>query len=104
MFHLPSLFVQKAFATSHFGAVPDTGGYADIRGGVVALLNFALTFLALIAAVVIVIAGIRLIFGQGDDESKESAKKTILFAIIGLLVVLFAKAIVTLIVGPGLGY
>ncbi len=56
-----------------------------------------LNFLALIAVVVIIIAGIRLIVSQGEDEPKEKAKKTIFYAIAGLLIVLFAKVIVGLV-------
>ena len=61
------------------------------------VVNTALNLLALLAAVVIIIAGIRLIFSMGDEEGKETAKKTILYAVIGLIIVLLAKAIVTFV-------
>jgi hypothetical protein len=40
-----------------------------------------------------------LIVSQGEEGQKEKAKKTILYAVIGLLVVLFARVIVALVVG-----
>lgn len=97
------LFVGKAFAFG--GDIPADlpGQGADIRTIVTRVLTMALNLLALLAAVVIVIAGIRLIFSMGDEEGKETAKKTILYAVIGLLVVLFARAIVTFIT-QGLGF
>ena len=63
---------------------------------VLAVFNFVLNLIGLMAAVILVIAGIRLIFSQGDEEGKDKAKKTILYAVIGLLVILFARAIIGL--------
>ncbi|PIP65188.1 hypothetical protein COW95_03065 [Candidatus Peregrinibacteria bacterium CG22_combo_CG10-13_8_21_14_all_49_11] len=80
-----------AFGGGVPGALP---GSPDLRSTITNILNQVLNFLALIAAVVIVIAGIRLIISQGDETQKETAKKTITYAIIGLLIILFAKAIV----------
>ena len=78
--------------------LPDIEGSAatngDIRGVIVDLLRFVLTFLALAAVVFIVIAGIRLIVSGGSDDQKDKAKKTILYVIIGLLIILFARVIV----------
>lgn len=94
------LFAEKAFAFG--GSVPGAlPGGTDIKAVVLTLLNSALNLLGLLAAVVIVIAGIRLIFSQGDETAKEAAKKTILYAIVGLLIILFAKAIVTFILALG---
>ncbi len=78
-------------------AIPGTPSAVDkqgIRDVVLRMLQFVLDFLALAAVVFIVIAGIRLIVSQGGDEQKDKAKKTILFVIIGLLVILFARVIV----------
>ena len=67
----------------------------DARQIILRLLTFVLNFLALIAVVFIVIAGIRLIVSQGEEEQKNKAKKTILYVIAGLIVVLFARVIVS---------
>ena len=50
--------------------------------------------MALAAVVVIVIAGMFLIFGMGSDESKDRAKKIVLFTVIGLVLILIARGIV----------
>lgn len=78
-------------------AIPGTPTGAsgdDIRNTILKALTFVLNFLALAAVVFIVVAGIRLIVSQGEEEQKNKAKKTILYVIIGLLVVLFARVIV----------
>ena len=91
-------FAQTAFA---FGGpippLPGTPTGVDVRSTVAQLLVFVLNFLALIAVVVIVIAGIRLIVSQGDENQKETAKKTILYAVLGLIIVLFARVIVGIV-------
>ncbi len=78
-------------------AVPGTPSGAtenDIRGVILTALTFVLNFLALAAVVFIVVAGIRLIVSQGEDTQKDKAKKTIIYVIIGLLIILFARVLV----------
>lgn len=95
-------------ATSAFAAIGDFGGTTeldtvlpdegtDIRQTIVKVLNAVLNFLALIAVIFIIIGGIRLIVSQGDDEAKDKAKKTILYAIVGLIIVLIARILVGLV-------
>ncbi len=93
--------VAFAAQSGEFGgqipAIPGTPSAAsegDIRGIILRALLFVLNFLALAAVIFIIVAGIRLIVSQGEDEAKNKAKKTILYVIIGLLVVLFARVIV----------
>lgn len=77
-----------------FGPVPDLGTGTNIRGTVLGILRGVLSFMALIAVVVIVIAGIYLVISLGDEQAKDRAKRIIFYAVIGLLVILFAQAIV----------
>jgi hypothetical protein len=44
-----------------------------------------------------VISGFRLLLSQGDEAARDGAKKTIIYLIIGLIVIVFAKAIATFI-------
>jgi hypothetical protein len=99
-------FISSAFAqgTDDFaGEVPDVGGLPDatspdeVKDIVVNILEAVLNFLALVAIVVVVIAGIRLIVSQGDEGARDTAKKTIFYALIGLVIVLFARVIVSLV-------
>jgi len=84
-------------AADIFGDVPDIGGATDAREGTISVVKGILNFMALIAVVIIVVAGIRLVISQGDETAVEKGKKTILFAIIGLIVILLASAIVDFI-------
>ena len=99
---LSFLAAPKAFARDTgnlFGPVPDIGGVsasgtAEIREGILSVLDVILGFMALIAVIVVVIAGIRLVISQGEEQEKDKAKKTIFYAIVGLVIILFAQAII----------
>ena len=98
---LAFLAAPKAFArdASLFGPVPDIGGVSGtdttaIRNGILDILDVILSFMALIAVIVVVIAGIRLVVSQGEEQEKDKAKKSIFYAIIGLVVILLAQAII----------
>lgn len=97
MSYASTAFAQFAGDTPDIEGLPDASGTDDVRGVIVSILAAVLNFLALIAVVVIVIAGIRLIVSQGEDEQKDKAKKTIFYAIAGLVIVLFARVIVSLV-------
>lgn len=94
---------SSALASSFAGPDPDIAGLpsaADensIRSVITAIINAILSFLALIAVAMVIFAGIRLVLSQGEDDAKDKAKKTIIFALIGLVVVLFARVIVNLV-------
>lgn len=83
------------------GGLPGPENIEDARATVAGILQKALTYLALLATVIIVIAGFRLIISMGDEEGKENAKKTILYVAAGLLIIILAKALVAFLVSLG---
>lgn len=66
----------------------------DVRSITETIITTVLSYMALVATIVIVIAGMYLIFSNGDENAKEKAKKIILYTLVGLLIILFARAIV----------
>lgn len=61
------------------------------------IINFILDIALLLAVLAIIIAGLYLITSQGEEGQKDKAKKIIFYAIIGVLLILFSRAIVMLI-------
>ena len=61
-------------------------------------LSWALWFLAAISVIMIIIGGFRYATSQGDQTQMQSAKNTILYAVIGLIVAIAAYAIVSFVV------
>lgn len=71
-----------------------TGSASGVREAIVNVINFALTFLALIAVLTVIVAGFFLILGMGSENSSQRARKIIIYTIIGLLVIFFVRVIV----------
>ena len=61
------------------------------------VINAALVFSGVIALVLIIYSGIKYITSRGDQTAIESAKKTLTYAIIGLIVIFLSFFIVNLI-------
>jgi hypothetical protein len=84
------------------GGVSAAGG--DNSGGSLednlgTIVNILLYILGAIAVIMIVIGGIRYATSNGDSSAITSAKNTILYSVIGLIVAIMAYAIVNFVVG-----
>lgn len=58
------------------------------------IVNYLSAIVGIIAVIMIIIGGLRYITSGGNDQNVTSAKNTILYAIIGLLIVALAQIIV----------
>ena len=63
-------------------------------------INFMLIAIGTLSIVMIIVGGIRYTASGGNEKSVTSAKNTILYAIIGLVVAGLAGAIVNFVLGP----
>ena len=71
---------------------------ADPRVFAVQVVQYLMTFLGIIAVVIILIGGFRWMTAAGNEDRVASAKKTIIAGAIGLVVILAAFAIVTFVI------
>jgi len=71
--------------------VPATGAQLD------SILKIFLALVGAIMVIVIIIAGIRFITSQGNPQEVAKARNTILYAVIGLIVIIAAETIVTFV-------
>ncbi|MAE68230.1 MAG: hypothetical protein QF793_03460 [Candidatus Peribacteraceae bacterium] len=94
-----TLIINATGGGGIFGPVPTLGNAdgTDIRATVRRILRTVLGFMALIAVIVIVIAGISMVISLGNEQAKDRAKRIILYTIIGLFIILLARALVGLI-------
>jgi hypothetical protein len=74
----------------------DNGG-GDLGTNLQNIVNILLYVLGAIAVIMIVIGGIRYATSNGDAGSVKSAKDTILYSVIGLIVAIMAYAIVNFV-------
>lgn len=79
------------------GCVDDEGknlGEESIQGVVKTIINVISAIAGIIAVIMIVVGGLKFVTAGGSSESVSSAKNTIIYAIVGLIVIAFAQAIV----------
>lgn len=94
-----ALLVSPGVALAQgFGDIEDvpTGIVAgdDLFGAITGVLNVLLGLAALIAAIFILLGGVQYITSQGDEAAAAKAKNTIIYAVIGLIVIGLAYVIV----------
>ncbi len=75
----------------------DAPGATDPAQAINKVIQFALFIVGLVAVVFVVIGGYRYIMAGGNEENVKAAKSTIKNALIGLIIVLFAWAIVNVV-------
>lgn len=75
------------------------GTNQDPRDAAVNIVRYLMTFLGIIAVVVILFGGFKWMTAGGNEDRVADAKKLIVAGIIGLIIVLAAFAIVQFVVG-----
>jgi hypothetical protein len=70
----------------------------DLRSGVLKLVNYALGFVGLIGVVVVVYAGFLYLTSFGDEERGKKARQAIIYAVIGIFLILFSWVITTTVI------
>lgn len=75
-----------------YGAATGLGGH-DVRYTVAMIINALLGLLGIVSVVTIIYAGMRLMTSGGNEEDIKAAQKTLLTAVIGLIVILMAYTI-----------
>jgi len=83
-------------ALAQFGAVTPFSGTSNrpLIDAITAIVNIFLILAALTAAVFLVLGGVRYITSRGDEDEAAAAKNTILYAVIGLIVIGLSAAVV----------
>jgi cytochrome bd-type quinol oxidase subunit 2 len=66
----------------------------DLKSSITSIIGWALTFLGLIAVIMIIYGGFMWLTAAGNEERISKAKQIISAAIIGLIIILLAAAIV----------
>lgn len=83
---LPGLALAQGGLQRQVGFAGVAGG-SDLVGAITQIVNFFLMLAAIVAAIYLIIGGVQYITSAGDESRQEKAKNTILFAIIGLVVI-----------------
>lgn len=96
-FALPVLAVDLGLEYAENVGLPQAAD-EDIRDSAVSILQYLLTFLGIIAVVIILYGGFMWMTAAGNDDRVSKAKSIIKAGVIGLIIVLAAFAIVTFVI------
>lgn len=81
--------------TSSAASLTKTGGtFTDFTQFIIKLINLVLLYIGIIAVLVVIIAGVTFIISGGNEDLRSRAKRAIVYSVIGLIVILFAKVLV----------
>ena len=62
------------------------------------LFDFAMTFSVVIGVVALIIAGFKFMLSRGDSEKIKEATRSLLFALIGLVIVFISPTVVKFVI------
>lgn len=83
---------------------PVAGGSTDRLNSLISnVINILSLIAGIIAVIMIVVSGFKYITSSGDSAKVSSAKTTIIYAIIGLVIVALAQIIVRFVLGKATG-
>ncbi len=81
-----------------FPTICEQGKNDEIRKAVTTIINYFLTFLGLLAVVIVIYAGFRMVAFAGNDGEVKKSQKTIVFTGVGIVIILISYAIVNFFV------
>ena len=81
------------------GQVSSASSGADLPSIAKTVVNTMLFIVGILAVIMIIFSGIRYITAHGDKGQVESAKNTLIYSIVGLVIAIIAYALVTWVTG-----
>jgi hypothetical protein len=86
------------FATGVSGCGDAEASEGAVSGTVQKVINLLSLVVGIVAVIMIIVGGLKYITSSGDSSNVGSAKNTILFAVVGLVIVLMAQVIVRFVI------
>ena len=80
-----------------------TGATGSFREIALRFINFFLFFLGLVATAFVIFGGFLYVTSRGDDQAVEKAKKILVFAAVGILIILVSFALINTLLSAGIG-
>jgi hypothetical protein len=108
-----TIFIAPAFATGASQKVacntlnsinPSEGcGSTGLDGVITAIVNLLSVIVGIVSVVMLVVGGLKFITSGGDANAVSSAKSTVIYALVGLLIVALAQTIVHVVLNASTG-
>jgi cytochrome bd-type quinol oxidase subunit 2 len=97
-----NVFAQGLTADAPESIKTQTGNNADFKSLLLTIINSFLTFLGVLAVLMIIFGGILYITAGGDPQKADKGKKIIMYAVIGIVIILLSWALVSTVLGVAL--
>jgi type IV secretory pathway VirB2 component (pilin) len=91
---LPLLASAQDFGQDNLDKIQVPQGEEDLSVVVINIVNLVLGFLALIAVIIVLIAGFEWMTAGGNDDKVKTAQKRLRYGLTGLVIIFLAYAIV----------
>jgi len=75
-----------------------TQGGVDVLAAIRNVVNALLALAAIIAAIFIIIGGVQYITSAGDEDAAATAKNTLIYALLGVVVIILSAVLVNFII------
>lgn len=93
---MDKIFTSLAYSSNKLPETVGTSG--NLKDTIIGIINAVIGVLGVVAVVVIIIGGIGYMTSSGDAGKVKKAKDTILYGVIGLVIVVLAFAIVNFVI------
>jgi type IV secretory pathway VirB2 component (pilin) len=80
-----------------------TGGEGSFRDLARRIVDYILGFLGFVAVVMVIYGGFLYVTAAGENEKIEKGKKIILYAVVGIIIILLSYAIISTVLGAASG-
>jgi len=78
-------------------------GYGGLEEFIVSVVTLAVTLSALVTVVSLIISGFKFILSRGDEDKIKEAQKSLVFSILGLVLVFLAPTIIEFVLSNIVG-
>ncbi|MBP7058105.1 hypothetical protein KBB06_02055 [Candidatus Gracilibacteria bacterium] len=80
-----------------------TGGTGDFKSLLLTIINYFLGFLGVLAVLMVIYGGVLYITASGDPQKAGKGQKIIMYAVIGIIIILLSFALINTVLGAALG-
>ena len=97
LFYANNAFAQGTAFFEREGGIPTAAAQGTLGQNITTIINYFLGLLGLIAVAFLIYAGVLMVTAGGNEEQVAKARKIIMYAVIGIVIILLSYTIVTFV-------
>jgi type IV secretory pathway VirB2 component (pilin) len=76
----------------------ETVSSSDLAAFIIEMLNWAINFAAVLAVIMIIVAGFQYITSMGDEKKIANANRSLIFSLVGMILVFIAPSVIQFVI------